>query len=401
MEIKDLNKIKKKTVNKFIAIEFVLCWLIVFFTINKISLLASMGFILSFVLLIGYIIFRLTGNKISREHNNLFVLMVLIVIIAFLSILINGVSANLSFEYFKKYLIFCSTIIYLFLISIIKINNKTVEFILYTNIALGLLYSSCYYLFGIRGYLSNRYLTFNFSNPNLVAMWILQTVIYLLLSVLILKNKTIKVICIPIAAILTYFIYLTEARTCLIAITSFLVLMLYVGLKKKLNFGNFFLAIAISFPLIFAIVYMALIDTINVGDLNFLTSEGKNIASRVIVWDFAFDHFKEHPISGAYYQISFGTGQSQMHNTHVDILASYGIVTFLLVSLYLYSIVKKINKQCYNKIQTLCLGAFLTVIIMGMGEAALFSGGQGIYILGCSFLLLARYNFYENKEQEE
>jgi hypothetical protein len=43
-----------------------------------------------------------------------------------------------------------------------------------------------------------------------------------------------------------------------------------------------------------------------------------------------------------------------------------------------------------NYYQTIALIAFFIVWIMGLGEAALFSGGQGIYIVSCSFLLLAR-----------
>ena len=49
--------------------------------------------------------------------------------------------------------------------------------------------------------------------------------------------------------------------------------------------------------------------------------------------------------------------------------------------------------------QTLCLLAFFIVWIMGFGEAALFSGGQGIYIVSCSFLLLARNKEFDAEDR--
>ena len=49
---------------------------------------------------------------------------------------------------------------------------------------------------------------------------------------------------------------------------------------------------------------------------------------------------------------------------------------------------------------TLGLTAFAVVIIMGFGEAALFSGSMGMYILSCSLLLVARYRGADEKQAE-
>ena len=76
-----------------------------------------------------------------------------------------------------------------------------------------------------------------------------------------------------------------------------------------------------------------------------------------------------------------------MHNTHLDVMASYGIPVTILVCCFLFYIIYNRGNR-YSREQVLFLIAFMFSIVLGIGEAALFSGGQGLYIfIGCLLLL--------------
>lgn len=119
-------------------------------------------------------------------------------------------------------------------------------------------------------------------------------------------------------------------------------------------------------PLLFAGLYMRVVDApFFARFFSFATAEGKELNSRTDIWEPAFRRFASSPVLGAYCQISDGTGMSQLHNTHVDILVSYG--TSVLV-----------------------LAGFICVLLLGIGEAALFSGGLGITLFFGVFLGLKK-----------
>ena len=78
---------------------------------------------------------------------------------------------------------------------------------------------------------------------------------------------------------------------------------------------------------------------------------------------------------------------SQMHNTHLDILVSYGTVILILTCYLLHSVIRSADGENMKE-ETMVRLCFCGTIIMGMGEAALFSGGLGIYLFAGMFLLL-------------
>lgn len=146
--------------------------------------------------------------------------------------------------------------------------------------------------------------------------------------------------------------------------------------------------IVVLFPLIFVIVYMLVIDLDGINELfSFMVGEGKQLSSRVKIWKPALDAFRQSPLFGAYFQISDGTGESQMHNSHLDILVSYGVVAFAVFCYYIYSIMQRIkNRENYDQIAFI---AFICTFLLGIGEAAIFSGGLGIYLHAGIFLAIA------------
>ncbi|MBP1576223.1 MAG: hypothetical protein J6A68_01695, partial [Oscillospiraceae bacterium] len=88
---------------------------------------------------------------------------------------------------------------------------------------------------------------------------------------------------------------------------------------------------------------------------------------------------------------------SQMHNTHLDLAASYGIPVMvffcLLLTFYLY----QREKNYSDKKSFFFLLGFICALMLGIFEAALVSGGMGIYLFMGIFLLLANPNRAEDE----
>ncbi len=137
-------------------------------------------------------------------------------------------------------------------------------------------------------------------------------------------------------------------------------------------------------------VYILLSDNSMLNSaLSFLISEGKLLNSRMAIWESAMKYFYQSPLIGCYYEISGGTGSSQLHNTHLDILVSYGLPVFFGTCLLLYRWLFRRDRK-YSRTSYIYLISFCCVLFLGMGEAALFSGGLGIYIFGGMYLLFSQ-----------
>ena len=85
--------------------------------------------------------------------------------------------------------------------------------------------------------------------------------------------------------------------------------------------------------------------------------------------------------------MSGGTGISQAHNTCLDVLTSYGVIVFALTVIFLTYILYWNGKKLAEK-KFLYLAAFGCLLLMGTGEAALFSGGLCIQVVVGIFLAL-------------
>ncbi|MDD2494666.1 MAG: O-antigen ligase family protein [Tissierellia bacterium] len=316
------------------------------------------------------------------------VLLLFILILAFVALL--STSNDFNFNYFKKYFMFGSTIIFLFIVSVITVNTKLVKFILKVNLILCLAYSM-FYFFGYTQYYGGG-LTLNYSNPNLLALWLLHSVLYSVISFVYFKSKILKILSIIATLILFTMILETRTRSVLLALFIFTIILVFIFMRNKFKLGEILTAIFVLFPLIFAVIYMLQIyNPMIVESLNFMTSPGKGLDSRFSIWSNAFAVIQNNLVFGNYYEISAGTGISQLLNTHIDVMASYGCLVFVAFIIYLYKITLRIARNCETKLQKIALASFFAVMIMGSGEAAFVSGSVGMYILSCSFLLIARY----------
>lgn len=152
--------------------------------------------------------------------------------------------------------------------------------------------------------------------------------------------------------------------------------------------GRPFSKIAAVWPLLFAGAYILFLQLPGVIRLfSFLESAGKDLTSRMEIWLRALRLWLSSPIFGAYAQASGGLGSSQFHNTHLDILVSYGPIVLCIVCFALYSLIYMSGKR-QSRQQFLFTIGFTCEIILGVGEAAIFSGGLGVYLYAGTFLLL-------------
>lgn len=213
------------------------------------------------------------------------------------------------------------------------------------------------------------YLTFGFSNPNLAGLFL--TCLYML-QLGQMKGKLWPVHAV-FALILAWFVIRTQSRNCILVLALYALLRL-LHRDKPLTLSRPAAHLTAWFPAIFAVGYLLLVDSSRIQALfRFFTGEGKELGSRVEIWTWAVQNIAAAPLTGVYN----GICATQLHNSHLDIAASYGIpVLILTCSLLARHLRRPVS------------AGFVCCLLLGMGESALFSGGLGIYLFAGAFLLL-------------
>lgn len=377
--------------NKCVCMQYMLCCLMVILVILNQTAIYSALFMVSFVVVLAMLFFNM-----DRYTTSEFALLVAVVILPFINVCINGFvnidKSNISFNYFKKYIMYCAAIIYISLCSKICLNTQTRKFFKILTIILS---CSVIFLFFIKGdelyiYKGRKtdYLVFNFGNPNTAGIYLTAMALTVLSVTSYINGAIKKAIVIVIGLFLCYLVTLTKCRNAEIVIMMFFIVKLFYGFKnhfaKRRIFPRWIIICVVFAPILFAVIYMSLIDNETVVEaLKFLSSEGKGVDSREKIWRAAFAFFDNSPIFGAYSEISGGGGRSQMHNSHVDVLASYGILPFFLMLFYLSEILLHVNSEIKLSKQITFFIAFICMILIGCCEAVLFSGGILYIFAGC------------------
>ena len=322
-------------------------------------------------------------------------LVVLISVLAFTSVIMNGIlaGAGFSFQYMKKYIMLCCTVIFFAAASKITIDEHTVRFLECLCLGIGaflllMFLSKNAQMHFLNGKYS-QYLTFRFTNPNLTALFLSCMIMFLIAASFQERNIAWKCLLLIMAAVEAVFLYLTWSRNSMLATAAFVCISLLLFLRKKqIKLKKWILWMAAVAPLLFAVIYMKFVYNATIAKmLSYIVREGKGLDSRVSIWNQAITAFEDSPIFGAYYQISNGTGTSQLHNTHIDILASYGIIVFVMVCIFLYGVMRRKQERKQSYTQTIALVGFICALLLGIGEAALFSGGLSVYLYFGIFLL--------------
>lgn len=317
------------------------------------------------------------------------------ILIAFVGVCVNGVlsGAAFSFGYLKKFIFFAATMILFAAAEKVTADKKTEQLLRVSIYAVTVVMVMAFVFGGTKMYEINgvvsRYLTFGFGNPNFTAIMILCFLCFLAAFFVSAKAKGEKILCVWFFAVLVFFLLKTRSRNALLVFAAFIVLAIaaWFYIKKRSRLSWWLALLIAVWPLIFAGLYFAVLTSDWVMNaLSFMVEEGKKLDSRVEIWRYAFDAYKNWPVTGAYFQITEGTGVAQMHNTHVDMLAAYGPIVTALVSLFLYRILRKYEIKDYCR--ALYLVGFISMLLIGMGEAALFSGSLCFYVFASLFLIV-------------
>ena len=351
------------------------------------SALFAVSFVVLLVMVVKIIYMSVFRSGVAVD----FFIMLFMFMLSFMFLVISG-SGLMSFRYMRKFYMFAATLLFIFVSGIINIKTETKKAVLSTGLILAIFYTVMYYS-GNGEYLG-RYLTFGHSNSNLAGMWLLSILMLLIMCPVYFKNKLLKLVSIAEIPIIVYFITLTQSRNCLLVAITFPIMYLIVKfvrchVKIEQN-RKIFVMLIILIPLIFSLLYLFLVNNNLIAEQIELviTSEGKNITSRMGIWERAFGVIKDHPITGGYYDLGGRSGWFQMHNMAVDTCAAYGIPVYILFVILMVRIFSKAINDCNNKFELLLISAEFTMFNTGIGEAGLLGGTVGMYILACSFLLL-------------
>lgn len=355
----------------------------------------SGAFLLTFFVLIILIFKDIRGSRIKADFALLLVLSIINVVF---NALLSS-TAQVSFNYFKKLIMFISAMAFFQILDSNEIGEIENKMALRFGLVVALVFPVAFYMLNIRTMLG-RFLTMGFTNPNFTALWILHG--FLFVAVAFFKNDKIwiKTGLIVISIALLYIAFLTSNRAIWVAIAFFILLLLLGISKKYIGLNRMIISILIILPIVFVVIYHSLLSNMLFRRLfSFMVSEGKGLASRTIMWDFAVEKLRHGWLIGDYSGISYGTGVSQMHNTHLDILCSYGLVPFILFIIVLRRIVISVSMTVKTFDQHVSLCAFLSVILFGIFEASLFTGCTGLNYLTGAFLILAK-GIKEEREKE-
>lgn len=307
-----------------------------------------------------------------------------------------------SGSYFKKLILFWTAVLCFGAVADWAPSRRTVCFVFRCNTILAIFLVGVYLLRTEQMYQINQivtiYLTFGFTNPNLAAAFLSAICTMELIRWKTLGKSAGRFLHLLLGGILVFFVFETRARNAQMMLSVFLVVVSLLNLFPRWRpyFGKWLAVLLSWLPLLFAVAYLLLIYVPAVQrTFSFLAGEGKGLDSRLVIWKFAVESVARSPLTGAYSQISGGTGASQMHNTHLDILASYGAPVLVLTCRLLAALLYGDGRTGRNAF--LCRVGFGAMLLSGMGEAMLFSGGMGICLYAGMLLMLTRFPFEEEE----
>ena len=368
-------------------IEIILVALIVLFTILRQNAAISLCFELSFIALLAYTIRRAAFKTFE-------IWPLLLITVAVVNVLVNGLlssNANLGFNYFKKVIMFSAFVLMLYFSEEDSVSPETITIVKNVPVICAAMLVVSFFLLGNTARYAGG-VTLGFSNPNFTGMWLLHLAIYTFLFTIDEKKKRkIRILSGILLIAVIWLIFQTQARSCLIGIALFCAICL-IGKV----FGNYiaknsmFIALVVIAPILLVVLYHYLLNAQWFQRIfSSFVSAGKGLDSRLSVWDPAIKLLRENYILGDYSGISNGTGASQLHNTHLDVICSYGIVPFMLFLWLLNSVCRKVANKSMSYSNYCALCGFISVIIMGSFEAAVVAGAMGMNILTAGLIILA------------
>lgn len=376
--------ISKSTLfDKLVLGNLALVGLIIWLTINNSSkAMISTVFYCTFFILIWCIFEH--PFLIRREISPM---VALISVLSFVNVLISSAMGNgsFSFDYFVNYFAFVFLLLYMMLMCSYKPSYTIGIAILWIELGVAAIYAFSFYVLHIVGGDFIGYFSMNFSNPNLLAMFLYQSVLFCLVSFFILQKYFLKALCAIIGVADFNLMLMADSRNCIISFAMVVVVTIYFMIQKKYRISPWILKFVAVFPFLFAWIYLNFITVFRFEDDTLLNHDGKNVTSRVHIWNHALDN-----LDGANFIFgNYPVLQGNAHNSHLAVLASFGVIVAILFVTLLYKVMKHCSDNLSSYKQAVCLVGFMGTIFIGMAEGALVCGSLGLYIPACTFLCLA------------
>ena len=375
----------------FVISEVVLAGLVFIFNLLGMRSAISISFAASFIVILVYLVF----SGIAKRANSI---LLILIVLSGLNVLINGTmnhNVSINFDYLKKLFFFYTSIIFFQLVVQIEITKKTAGIIERIVLAMTVFLVIDYYILGNHTMLG-RYLTLGFTNPNFTAMWLMHLGLFLIYYFVAIKSRFLKVFCVAAFIFVISIILKTENRSTLVVFAFFFVMFAIGAIRKKYSLHKVTLIVAVLFPFIFFMLYRLLLSNTAITKFfEFAVSIGKGLDSRKRIWDYATGLLLDNGwIIGDYasLHVNNSTGMLQMHNSHLDVLVSYGIIPFVLFLFVHYKIIKTANEKIISFKQYVAFCCFLSVMMHGTFEAGIYAGCTGLNFLSGVFLLVAMMN---------
>ena len=378
------------------AFGFVLVLGIVFSTVKEQPSLTSHLITVTFIYTLFLYIKEYSSNR-SFSFN------LIVIASAFLLFLNVSVSGFGDFNYYKKAIMYISTLMLMVYSFNVHINPKTIVFAIIINAFIGIVYLTTYQQ-GFTLFEGEMLLTLNFSNPNMAGLFILNTILYLLLSFSTLckprkfiPTLVLSALLIPLLISLCRILTLTGCRSAMIALLFFIFfIVMDIIFGRRFRLKKWMMAFIAVAPFVFVFVYVIYASSITF-DVSFgIENAGKTAVTRLAIWKPIIDNFFHYFTFGDYYGISNGTGMSQLHNTHLDIFASYGMLPLILYILLVVKILWQSYKRANTRFHRASVYAFIACMVTGTFEAGFVAGSGGLFILTNGFILLANSRTNEN-----
>ena len=372
--------------NWYIRLEFLLCALMVLGTVFAKLSFASFCFSVTFIVLFATWFYGMCHTK----KVQLLLLLFIVLISAHVAMNASFTSISLvSFtKYIQKVIIAVSTILSFYVVTVFVPYKRTRTLIAWLPVGIGSFLIVSYYFLGNTSTYAQG-LTLNFTNPNFTAMWLLHLLLYGVYNFFSVRPTHLRLFCLGYCILITQLLFLTLSRACIGALAAFILLLMWGFLKQSYRLPPQVLLGLLLFPLIFLFIYMNFTHYLMyTTTFDMVVLEGKSITSRVDVWHYALECFKNSWLIGDYAAISHGAGMSQMGNIYLDILASYGIVPLVIFIRLLWKILTYANDNLTNFPSYVAFISFLTILLSGTFEAGLVAGCMGLNFLTSGFLVL-------------
>lgn len=382
MKQKNVIKLNYST---WFCVEILLVALIAFSIVFHIPRGVSLAFSLSFIILIPLVIRYLTSEKIP-------LLLIALLMVALFNCILNALLskiANISFAYFNKLIMFFCTVVFLYSAVSMKIDETARRILRIIPILMAVFLTASYYIFGNRTTVADG-ITLSFVNSNFAAMWLVHIIFYLIYDIVYYKNPFVRIALLILVILCLVLVYLTYTRSAFSALAVSAILLIFGTVKKQYRPSRAFCLLISLGPVLFVLIYLLIVRADWFNQLfSFIIKTGKKLDARELLWVRALKSANNHIILGDYAGISRGSGVSQLHNIHIDVLCSYGLLPLILFVWFLYDILWKTGQHIKDFLQYIAFYAFVAVIIIGFFEAALVAGSTGLYFLSGGFLALA------------